>query len=209
MIFLLGLALTPVVLIIFFNIWLACIISKQINAVYRTRRSIISSKEELKKYDQNLRKQIRRKKNRKQLGLVKAFGAILVSNIIMWMPLVFHTIVTLIVDSSQIPLGNYSFVYISFITHSVLHPLFEGWLIPEIRSSIKTFLGVSFLQKRWKRLREGKAREESNAVSYDLSAQDRVDDSEERCCGCCKLCRFAMAVDSLEYSENPEWTWTL
>ena len=179
-----GFAIIPVGLIIFFNIWLACIVSKQIKAVYGTIQSL-GNNEELRKYNQSLRKQIH-KKRRKQLVLVKAFGAILLSNIIVWIPLVCHFISTLIVDPNLIPLGNYSFAYISLIMHSVLHPLIEGWIIPEIKSSIKTLIGITFLQSRW-RIHQSK-----------LEADDE--------CRCCQLCSLALAQQSEESttSDCPE-----
>ncbi len=201
MFFLLVLNLIPVGLVFVFNSWLACIVGKQIRVVYSTRWTI-GNKEELKKYNQGLRKQIHRKKSKKQLVLVRVFGAILLSNIIVWMPLVFHTIVTQIVDPNMVPLGNYSFVGITFVMHSVLHPLIEGWMIPEIKSSIKTFLGVSFLQKQLKKLREQRIRKESVAISFDLPIQDRVDEEEGKCHGCCELCSVAMAMYSTSESSD-------
>ena len=132
-ILLLVLNLIPLATIITFNIWIACIASQQVKIVYRTRRSF-GNKEELRKYNQGLRKQIRKKKNRKQLELVRAFGIILISTIIVWAPMMFHVVTTIF---QEVPLGFYSFAFLSFIMHSVLHPVIEGCFIPEIKMTFE------------------------------------------------------------------------
>ena len=195
------LALIPIVMIIVFNIWLACIVSKQIRVVYRTRRNF-GNKEELKRYNHSLRKQMHKRRNRKQLVLVRVFGAILLSNIIVWMPVTIHIIVVLAVDPDQIPLGNYSFVYITFIMHSILHPLIEGWMIPEIKACFKSLLGVTFLRRQLKKLQEKIERRKSDAVSLNL-IHDR-DDENDRCCNCCDICTLAFALHSSEHLESQE-----
>lgn len=55
-----------------------------------------------------------------QLALIKAFGAVLVGNLIVWMPITLFVIVTAaIADLSIIPLSIFSFVFLTFIMHSV------------------------------------------------------------------------------------------
>lgn len=186
------LALIPIAITIFFNIWLACIVSKQIKKVYRTRRSF-GNKEELRQYNQGLRKQIHKTKNRKQLVLVRAFGAILLSNILVWMPVVFHTTISLFVDEDALPVGNYSFTFITFIMHSVLHSLIEACFIPEIKKTFKAILGLSFFYGQLMKLRRRvfrKKRKESitSTVPFDLDT-----DEEERGFfkSCCELCTVA------------------
>lgn len=192
MILLVGLALIPLVIIIVFNIWLACLVSKQIKIVYRTRRSF-GNKEELRQYNEGLRKQIHKKKNRKQMVLVRAFGAILLSTVIVWAPLVFHTVISIFVDS--FPLGIFSFVFISFLTHSVLHSLMEACFIPEIKMTFKKVLGLSFLHEQLKRLLK-KKRKESIAVGFDLDIDEEERGCSSRLRGYCELCSLAVIPGS-------------
>lgn len=201
-IFVVALALIPIAVTIFFNIWLACIVSKQIKIVYRTRRTF-GNKEELRQYNEGLRKQIHKRKNKKQLVLVRAFGAILLSNIIVWMPLVLHTIILLFADPDILPLGLYSFVFVSFIMHSVLHPLIEACFIPEIRKTFKTVLGISFFKKQLIKLKK-KAKGEERKVSITSTTQfELYTDEEPRGCfrGCCELCTVAAIPESLEAQD--------
>lgn len=195
--------LVPIAIIIIFNIWLACIVSKQIKIVYRTRRSF-GNKEELRKYNQGLRKQIHKKKNRKQLVLVRAFGAILVSTIVVWAPMVFHVVVSTVYPA--IPLGFYSFAFLSFIMHSVLHPVIEGCFIPEIKTTFKKVLGLSFLQTKVKKLLRKRRRKESIAVSFDLELE--LDNEARGCFRCCELFNVAAIpdteTDTATITETPQ-----
>jgi hypothetical protein len=187
--------LIPVVIIIIFNIWIACIASKQVKTVYRTRRSF-GNKEELRKYNQGLRKEIRKKKNRKQLVLVRAFGAILISTTIVWIPTVIHVVNTFIF--SEIPLGFYSFAFLSFIMHSVLDPVIEGCFIPEIKMSFKKVLGIVYIKTKVKKML--KRRKESLALSFNL---DLDDEENGRCTRrCCELFNIAALPESLGVEKD-------
>ena len=190
---LLLLNLIPIVIIIVFNIWIACIVSKQIKIVYRTRRSF-GNKEELRKYNQGLRKQIHRKKNRKQIVLVRAFGGILLSTILVWVPMAFHVV---IINFVTVPVGFLSFAFLSFIMHSVLHPLIEGCFIPEIKTSFKRVLGITFLTDLVKRRR--KKRKESAAVVFNLNQLELY--NEEK--GCFSKCYELFNAGAIPESQVP------
>ena len=197
-VFLISLALIPIIFIIVVNIWIACIVRKQIVMVYRTRRSF-GNRHSLNEYNKELKKKITKKRNEKQLGLIRAFGAILVSNLVAWMPIIFHNAILLFIDSSILPLGNYSFVLISFVMHSVLHPSIEGCFIPEIKMTFKTVLGISYLQKKWKK----QQRKHGIATSELKDEQIHV----QGCGVCCKQCfeslDFAVIQASQSSSSSP------
>ena len=139
---LIALATVPVIITIVTNIWITCIVRKQIMKVYRTRRTI-TDREELKRYNENMRK----KRSSKQFVLMRAFGAILVGNLIAWLPTTVHVVVTLVIDLDQIPIGVFLFVFLTFISHSVMHPLIEGFFIPETRKTFKAVLGINLCRK--------------------------------------------------------------
>ena len=143
---LLVLNLIPVMVAVVTNIWIACLVNKEIGIIYKIRKSFSSSRQ-LRTQKRNTQKQIRRKKNKKQLTLVRVFGAILVACIVVWFPLVVHIILLLTIDPNDIPLGIYVIVYLCLILHSVLHPLIEGCFIPEIKTTFKNILGVSLCGK--------------------------------------------------------------
>ena len=148
---LVALALVPISVTVVTNIWIACIIRKQIMKVYRTRRTI-TDREELKRYNENMRK----KRSSKQFVLMRAFGAILIGNLIVWLPTTVHIVVILVVDLDLIPIGVYVFVFLTFISHSVMHPLIEGFFIPETRKTFKAALGINLCRKHlWKHKKKG------------------------------------------------------
>ena len=78
---LVGLALIPMTIIIVTNILIACTAQRTIRKVYRTRRSFRDAAG-LQNYNDQLRKNMQKKKNKKQLVLVRAFGAILITNFV-------------------------------------------------------------------------------------------------------------------------------
>lgn len=202
------LALVPLVIIIIFNVWVACIVGKQIKVVYRTRRSF-GNREELKKYNEGLRKKIHKKKNRKQLVLVRAFSAILISTIVSWAPLMIHSLVALAIDdSNSIPLGIYSFVFISFIMHSVLHSLIEGLFIPEIKMTYKKVLGYFFLQRLYVKFFKRRRKKMSIVSTAPLNPSLGDVEPSGSCCvslqNCCEFCGFA--VISEIHDEEKEIT---
>ena len=79
---------------------------------------------------------------------MKAFGAILVTNLIVWMPCAVFVALGLFIDGELIPVGTYTFIYVTFIMHTVLHPLVEGCFIPEIKEMVKNMLRPSQCTKR-------------------------------------------------------------
>lgn len=193
-IFLVSLNIIPAAITVVTNIWIACIVRKQIRKVYRTRKSF-SRNEDLVKYNQGLRKQIHKRRNKKQLVLVRAFGAILVANFIVWTPLVLHVIVLLAVDPDLIPLGMYPFVFLTFSMHSVLHPMIEGWFIPEIKMTFKKFLGITLCKRYCKRRKRDESVVKNDMSSYNLESTNSSDgETKDSTCGrgCYEVCSFAV-----------------
>ena len=189
---LIALNLIPISVIAVTNTWIVCIVRKQIHKVYRSRKSF-SNKEERRVYDKGLHKEIRKRRNKKQLALIKAFGAILIGNLIVWTPLVIHLIVVLsIPDINLIPLGMYSFVYVTVILHSIIHPLIEGIFIPDIKRTFKAVLGIGLCQKL---ARQRKITEVETDFDTQYSAITDDHDSEMKTsCHpyCCNVCVFTV-----------------
>ncbi len=132
--------LIPIIVTIVTNIWIACITRKQIKTVYG---SSIGS-------EQNTDKAMQRKSKRKimikQLILLRVFGVIILANIIVWVPVLFPSIVFQAIKKTDIPLGFYVYLYICFVVHSILHPLIEGCFIPQVRTAVHRVLGLHYCQ---------------------------------------------------------------
>ena len=131
-VFLLLLALPAIITTVVTNLWIAVIARKQIREVYQTGNE----------GDDNngLRKSIQKQRNKKQMALMRTFGAILISNIVVWTPISILIVISLFVNGRLIPLGLYVVVYVTFISHTVVHPLVEGCFLPEIKSSFRNVL---------------------------------------------------------------------
>ena len=148
--FVFSLNFIPVGVIIIVNIWIACIVSKQIRKVYRMR-SGLASNQELQTQNRSIYEKIRKQKNMKQLTLIRVFGAILSANFIAWFPVALLNVVVLrAVDHNSVPIGVYIFAYICFLAHSVFHPIIEACTLPEIKNIFKSILRVIFCSKKEK-----------------------------------------------------------
>lgn len=185
------LALPAVILTAVTNIWIACIVRKQIKKVYRTRRSF-GNMEQLKEYNHGLRKKIHKQRNRKQLALIRAFGAILLSNVVVWTPCMILVVMSLFVNGRVIPLGFYVFVYITFISHTVVHPLVEGCLIPDIKTTFKKILGTFRCKKPVKNRKVTAITMLDPSELTDPAAIRGQREYSMRCRRCCDVCSFAI-----------------
>lgn len=179
---LLFLNLVPVIVVIVTNIWIACFVRKEIHKVYKVRKSL-SSNEQLRLQKLNIQKAIRRKKNKKQLTLIRVFGAILIASVVVWLPLVIHIILLQTVDPNDIPLGVYVIVFVCLVLHSVLHPLIEGCIIPEIKSSFKNILGISVCKKCCRKDAGGVKKDTEPSESNSLNSGS---------CTCMDFCSYAV-----------------
>ena len=182
-----GLALIPIALTIITNVWIACIVRVQIRKIYRTRRSF-GNRQQLEEYNQKFRKEIRGKRTRKQLIMVQVFGSIIFANFITWTPLVVLVILSAAVDEDSIPLGVYIFPYLSFLSHSILHPMIEGCIIPEIKHTFKKAFGIELCEKAVKKSETGIS---DASCTYTRHADKQFCHYH----GCCEICMFAMISD--------------
>ena len=171
-VFLVAVAFVSIVVIIVTNVWVICIVWKQIRKVYHTRHSFATG-EELRHYNEGLGKEIRKKRSKKQVALIRVFGAILVGNFISWAPTYIQVLLLIWLDSNLIPIGYYSFTWLTFVMHSVLHPLIEGCFLPEIRQSFKAV---------FKPLLCCKSRKENLELSAETFTSN---EKETRCCDVC------------------------
>ena len=183
---LLILQVIPIIVIIITNIWIACIARDQIKKIYRTRRSFGNPKD-LQEYNRSIRQHIHKRRNKKQLVLIRTFGAILIANFVVWMPIMVLVVILVVVDSDSIPLGFYTLAFPLLLMHSALHPLIEGCFIPEIKATFKKFTGVSLCFK---------------LITKGMKAGDNTDPTGEETTEqtfsgkyCCDVCSVAMLPD--------------
>ena len=123
-----------IVLLIVCNVWVICIVLKNINAIYRTHKSMHTNGHGDHQDIRNVRKHHRRQLNQRQLHLFRVFGGLLISNLLTWLP-------TFIFFFLVFANTSYNFFWVSshllFNFQVFLHPLVETLLLKEVRDPIK------------------------------------------------------------------------
>ena len=127
-------SLIPVSLIIISNVALLCTARKQLKQLHMARKQMQSSSEE------NTETEVSHEWNKQQLQLFKVFGAIFIGNIITWIPVLGLALASQAIDFDQVSSEAIAFVYISYISHALIHPILESWLIVNIKAKVKKLL---------------------------------------------------------------------
>lgn len=79
---------------------------------------------------------------KQQLQLIKVFGAIFIGNLITWAPVLCLSLVSQIIDFDIITSEVIAFVYMSYISYALIHPLLECCLMSDVRKKIKDLLYI-------------------------------------------------------------------
>ena len=148
MLLIIGEAILPFMVLIITNTWVVCIAQKQIREIYKVQKSIGDAQK--LEYNQSIKNRLQQEKYRKQLQLMRVFGAILIAHIITWIPLIVRVIEAYFKGSDDFSPWSNFFLIISVVSHPVLHPLIEASIIPEIRKHLKVcrLCKCSSVQKR-------------------------------------------------------------
>ena len=177
------LSLLPIIVIIVTNIWIVLIVRQHLKKLYKIRKSF-GNKKELQNHQRTLKRKITKTKNKKQVALLRAFGTILCANVITWVPAVVLAFAH--VKKDEWPLGIYIFVFLTFISNSIIHPLVEGWFIPELKTSFKKILCPC-------------------RTGHIMTNLDTMDDKKGWSTNCCgrylDICSFAVLPESGNVNE--------
>ena len=143
-ILLVGEALVQLLALVISSLWVALIAQKHLKQIiYR-----IGDQQEIANHHQVVKKQ----KSKRQFHLIRVFGAIIIANILTWIPiLAFAVVATIVEDKVDIPIEYVAFSYLCFLFQPVVHPLLEASLISEIE--------FPFLKSCW-RLRKSRLHKE-------------------------------------------------
>ena len=135
-IFLVAIAMLPLLVLMVTNTWLVCIIQKHIRSIYHTaQRSGVP-----KTFTESIRKRLGREKSRKQLQLMRVFGAIFLSHVFSWLPLIVRIFITVAKGKDEYPHSVYVFTFLCVSFAAVFHPIVQASFLPEVRSQCKSFL---------------------------------------------------------------------
>lgn len=166
-------ALIPVIVLIVTNVWLLCLMRRHFAHVLRARKSLTAAEKAERR--KSIREKVYKQHNHQQLQLLRVFGAVFLSNFITWLPALALALAAMVVDFDTVPAGVIAFVYLTYISHSVFHPLIEACFIFQLRDILTRCFtcGLKWLRPPQER-RKGGFRQ---STDRQLSSQRR--DSEE------------------------------
>ena len=122
----------PLTVLFVTNIWVLCIIRKQMRKLYSTKRK---RHETVIVFRDKVKTTLKNSKYVKQLQLIKVFGGMWIANIITWTPFFIHIIGTAIFQSLTSKWFSL-YVFINIISYAVIYPIIEASLIPEMRKHL-------------------------------------------------------------------------
>jgi hypothetical protein len=114
------------------NLWICCIVQRNIRAIYKVKSSLKTTEEYVE-----FRKNLKKKQHKKERHLCKVFSIMLCSNI-SWIPLSVMILLALLKMTEIEDLGSALLFFI--LSQVTLHPIIEAMLIKEVRLPLKNFL---------------------------------------------------------------------
>jgi len=129
-------ALLPLVIIIVFNVWVIRIVLKNIKVIYKVRKSL-SSMRQRRSHSLSLRKIVRKKKQKKQVNLMRVFGSLLCASLVAWIPTIIVAILSFILHFDDIPSGFNLMSYFLLFSQVVVHPALEAAFLSPVKEPIK------------------------------------------------------------------------
>ena len=130
-------ALIPITVIVVCNIGLLCLARKHLKLrAERRQKYIFSSTTNIDQTETKLKSEYKQQ----QLQLFKVFTAIFIGNLITWMPVVGLALVTQFIDFDKVTSEAIAFVYMTYLSYALIHPILESLFIKDIRVRIQKTL---------------------------------------------------------------------
>ena len=163
-----------------FNLWVVFIVQKNIRAIYKVRKSLVDTVEGGKA----LYKRMKKKREEKELHLIKVFGGLLFCNLITWLPILCVSLYLFFTKGQNGPPAPvFTVADILFKSQLVLHPILETGLIRDVKEPMKKIILCLFQKKE---IVSSKNNETNSAEKEKRCGQDtdKKDDEAETCCAC-------------------------
>ena len=138
-------ALLLVLVLMVIYIWIVCI-SRQYILKNPMRFALLNKQFVIKlnslpkngpSYDEEVKQIIHNANKRQQFRMVQVLGAIILTNLITWLPTPVVIFTRVILGTSVIPTISYSIAYICFLLEIMLHPLLQIVLVYELKETLK------------------------------------------------------------------------
>ena len=128
--------IVPLFVIIVTNVWVVRIVLKNINAIYTVRNSLLTM-EERQSHSMSLKNIMKKKRQKKQLNLMRMLGSLLCSNLIAWIPVATLIVASIFVNFDDIPPVLPILAMLFCFSQLVLHPALETAFLRPIKEPIK------------------------------------------------------------------------
>lgn len=130
-------ALIPITVIIVCNIGLLCTARKHLKKMRAVRKQMYSGSTKDSKASGAIETKLNREHKQQQLQLFHVFTAIFIGNIITWMPVLGLALASQVIDFDKVTSEAIAFVYMTYISYALIHPILESWFIVDIRNRVK------------------------------------------------------------------------
>ncbi len=147
MILLIVTASIALIIIVFFNVWVAYIVLQTIRKVYKPTQTSESDQNE---NSIELNKSFKKKRQTKQLHLFRVFGGLIASNLITWLPMIILVVVNLIIGSENIHPAIFTATHVLFLSQIAVHPILETILIADVREPMKQIATFGLMKRKRK-----------------------------------------------------------
>ena len=166
-----ALSLAAFTIIVFTDIWIACIVQKNIKQVYASSKTScgIDRSESFHAINERIRKE----RHKKQLHLFYTFVFLLLLNLITWLPQFTFIFLSAFID---IPVSILSLSKVFFLTQAAVHPIIETVLISDVREPLKKMVTCGLL-KETKNL----AMTEKHTCFYSIRCICAKEENHSRC----------------------------
>lgn len=186
------------------NVWVACIVQKNIRAIYRIRRSLVGDGEDLESHSRKISKRIKTKRHQKELHLVRVFGFLLGSNIVSWSPFIILLFVAYfnveskdnVESNNMVPPGVLAFCWILYVSQVVVHPIIETTMIKDVRKPLVDMLLCRCIKKKVEVANEDK--------DCSTCCDDDACCATSCMCDFCTICNAALIAHSHHVSVSDD-----
>ena len=164
-------ALAAITVIVICNIWIVCIVQKNIKQIYSSNK--IPCRTDKSKSCHTISERMRKERHKKQLHLFYTFGCLLLSNFITWLPHLTFTFLSVFID---FPVSILSLGRAFFLSQAAVHPIIYTFLIKDVREPLKKIVMCGFLKKA-----NNLAVAEEQTCSYSICYGCGREDNNGRC----------------------------
>jgi hypothetical protein len=130
-------ALIPITVIVVCNIGLLCTARKHLNKLRAAKRQMFRAFAKNTKLSGAAKSELNWEHKQQQLQLFKVFTAIFIGNLITWMPVLGLALASQVIDFDKVTSEAIAFVYMTYISYALIHPILESWFMVDIRMGVK------------------------------------------------------------------------